>query len=181
MSSQSEPQSVPGLFFFFSFFCLLHRCSPPSAAKNIIHLILELTIQVHVQSHLLCCSKRVFAMSSALSSQNSISLCPASICTPKPNLPVIPGISWLTTFAFQSPIRKRASFWVLVLEGLVGLHRTVQLQLLQCYWLGRRLGLLWYWMVCLGNEQRSFCHFWDCIQVLHFGLLCWLWWLLHFF
>src|SRR5574337_689860 len=33
-------------------------------------------------------------------------------------------------------------FWVLVLEGLVGLHRTVQLQLLQCYWLGHRLGFL---------------------------------------
>ena len=26
-------------------------------------------------------------------------------------------------------------------------------------------------MVCLGNEQRSFCRFWVCIQVLHFGLL----------
>ena len=38
------------------------------------------------------------------------------------------------TFAFQSPIMKRTSFWVLVLEGLVGLHRTVQLQLLQHYW-----------------------------------------------
>ena len=25
-------------------------------------------------------------------------------------------------------------------------------------------------MVCLRNEQRSFCHFWDCIQVLHLGL-----------
>ena len=25
-------------------------------------------------------------------------------------------------------------------------------------------------MVCLGNEQRSFCYFWYCIQVLHFGL-----------
>ena len=25
---------------------------------------------------------------------------------------------------------------MLVLEGLVGLHRTVQLQYLQCYWLG---------------------------------------------
>ena len=25
---------------------------------------------------------------------------------------------------------------VLVLKGLVGLHKTVQLQLLQCYWLG---------------------------------------------
>ena len=45
---------------------------------------------------------------------------------------------------------------------------------------GHRLGLQWYWMVCLGNEQKSFC-FWDCIQVLHFGLFCWLWWLLHFF
>ena len=33
-------------------------------------------------------------------------------------------------------------FWVLVLKGLVGLHRTVQIQLLQCYWLGHRLGLL---------------------------------------
>ena len=36
-------------------------------------------------------------------------------------------------------------------------------------------------MVCLGNEQKSTCHFWDCIQVLHFGLFCWLWGLLHFF
>ena len=46
---------------------------------------------------------------------------------------------------------------VIVLEDLVGHHRTVQLQLLQHYWLGHRLGLLWYWMVCLGNKQRSFC------------------------
>ena len=28
-----------------------------------------------------------------------------------------------------------------LLEGLVGLHRTIQLQLLQHYWLGHRLGL----------------------------------------
>ena len=56
------------------------------------------------------------------------------------------------------PRMKRISFWVLVLEGLVGLHSTIQLQLLQHHWLGHRLGLLWYWMVCLGNKQRSFCH-----------------------
>ena len=31
---------------------------------------------------------------------------------------------------------KRTSFWVLVLKGLVGLHRKVQLQLLHHYWLG---------------------------------------------
>ena len=30
-------------------------------------------------------------------------------------------------------------FGVLLLEGLVGLHRTVQLQLLQRYWLGHRM------------------------------------------
>ena len=100
----------------------------------------------------------------------TLSLCPVSFCIPRPNLPVTPGVSLLPTFAFQSPIMKSTSFLVLVLKGLLGLHRTVQLQLLQHYWLGHRLGLLWYWMVCLGNEQRSFCHFWDCIQVLHFGL-----------
>ena len=78
----------------------------------------------------------------------------------------------------SSPLQwKGHLFWVLVLEGLVGLHRTVQLQLLQLYWLGHRLGLLWYWMVCLGNEQRSFCGFWDCMQVLYFRLFCWPWWL----
>jgi len=70
---------------------------------------------------------------------------------------------------------------VLVLEGVIGLNRTIQLHHLQHYWLGHRLGLLWCWTVCLGNEQRSFCHFWDSTQVLHFRLSCWLWQLLHFF
>ena len=82
-------------------------------------------------------------MTSAFLWQNSISLCPASFCTPRPNLPVTPGVSWLPTFAFQSPIMKRTSFWG-VLESLIGLHRTVQL--LQYYWSGHRLGLPWYWI-----------------------------------
>ena len=34
---------------------------------------------------------------------------------------------------------KRTSFWVLVLKGLVSLHRLIQLQLLQHYWLGINL------------------------------------------
>ena len=62
-------------------------------------------------------------------------------------------------------------FWVLVREGLVCLHRITQLQLLQHDQLGYRFGLLWYWMICLGNEQRSFCQFWDSIQELHFWTL----------
>ena len=109
------------------------------------------------------------------------SLCSAPFCTPRPNLPVTPGVSWLPIFAFQSPIMKWHLLGMLVLKGLVGLHRTIQLQLLQHYWWGHRLGLPWYWLVCLGNEQRSFCCFWDCIQELHFGLFCWLWGLLHSF
>ena len=158
--------------------------------------------------------------------QNSVSLCPASFCTPRPNLPVSPGISWLPSFAFQYPMRRKwqptpvflpgescgwrslvgysprvaksrtwlsdfpftfTVWWkghisgVVVLGDLVGLHRTVQLQLLQYCWLGHRLGVLWYWMVCPGNKQRSFCPFRDCIQVLHIGLFCRLWGLLHLF
>ena len=58
---------------------------------------------------------------------------------------------------------------VLVLEGLVGLHRTIQLQLLQHYCSGH---LTWITVILngfTGNDQRSFCWFWDCIQLLHFG------------
>ena len=57
-----------------------------------------------------CCWKRVFAMTSVFSCQKSISLCPASFCTPRPNLPLSPGISWLPTFAFPSPIMKKTYF-----------------------------------------------------------------------
>ena len=38
--------------------------------------------------------------------------------------------------------RRGGSNWVLVLEGLVAHYRTIQLQLLQHYWLGHRLRLL---------------------------------------
>ena len=110
-------------------------------------------------------------MTSALSWHNSVSLCPASFYTPRPNLPVTPGVFWLPIFIPVPYNEKDIFFGMLVLKGLVGLHRTIQLQLLQHYWSGHRVGLLWYWMVCLGNEQRSFCRFWDCIQVLHFRLL----------
>ena len=92
-------------------------------------------------------------MISVFSWQNFVSLYPASFCTPLPNLHVIPGISWVPTFAFQSPMIERTSFFMLVLEGLAGLHRTGQLQLLQHLWLGHMFGLLWYWMVGLGNNQ----------------------------
>ena len=70
-------------------------------------------------------------MTSAFSWQNSISLCPDSFCTPMPNLPVTPVVSWLPTFEFQSPIMKRTFFfWVLILEGPIGLHQLCSVRLL---------------------------------------------------
>ena len=69
-----------------------------------------LAVQGTLKSLLLCCWKRVFVVSSAFSWQNSISICPALFHIPRPNLPITPGVSWLPTFVFQSPIMKKISF-----------------------------------------------------------------------
>ena len=71
----------------------------------------------------------VFAMTSVFSwktnnnnnnnnNKNSVSICPASFCTPRPNLSVTLSISWLPTFAFQSPMMKSTSFSCLFKEIL---------------------------------------------------------------
>ena len=46
---------------------------------------------------------------------------------------------------------KRISFLVLVLKVFVGLYRTVQLQLLQCYWLGHKT---WITVILKGLPWR---------------------------
>ena len=88
----------------------------------------------------------------------------------RPTLPFTPDI--LTSYlCIPIPLWwKGHLFLVLALEGLIGLHRTDQIQFLRPQWWRHRLGLLWCSIVCLGNEPRSFCHFWDCTQVLHFRL-----------
>ena len=48
-------------------------------------------------------------MTHAFSWQNSVSLCPASFYTPRQNFHDTPGISWLPTFTFQSPMLKKTS------------------------------------------------------------------------
>ena len=50
-----------------------------------------------MESHLLCCWEKVFAMTSVFSWQNSINLCLASFCTPRPSLSVTPGVSRTNT------------------------------------------------------------------------------------
>ena len=146
---------------FCSCFCWLYSISPSLAAKNIINLILVLTIWwcPCVESFLVLLEDGVCYDQCVLLA-NSISLCPASFCTLRPNLPVTPCI--LTSyFCFPVPYNEKAIFfWVLVLEGLVGLHSIVQLQLLQHYWSGHRLELPLYWV---GDGQRGLacCSPWD--------------------
>ena len=138
-----------------SCFCWLYRASPSWAAKNIINLILVLTIWwcpcVEPSLVLLeegVCYDQCVLLAKLLAFALLHSVFQGQICL------LYPVFSWLPTFAFQSPIWKGHLFGVLVLVGLVGFHRTIQLQLLQHYWSGHRLGLPWYSMVCLGHEQR---------------------------
>ena len=164
-----------------SCFCCLYRASPSLAAKNIINLISLLTIWwcPCVESSLVLLKEGVCYDQCILLAKLLVFALLCFVLRGQICLLLQRPLDFL--LLPSSPLWKGHLFWVLVLEGLVGLHRTVQLQLLQHYWSGHRLRLLWYWMVCLGNEQRSFCCFWDCIQVLYFRLFCWLWWLLHFF
>ena len=118
-----------------SCFCWLYRTSPSLTTKNIINLILVLTIWWGpcVESSLLLleegvCYEQCVLLAKLCFFLYSCSCTPCFICTPRPNLPVTTGISWLPIFAFQSPMMKRTSFLVLVLQCLVGLHKTVQLQ-----------------------------------------------------
>ena len=75
-------------------------------------------------SLLSCCWKKVFAITSMFSWQNFVSLCPASFCSPRPNLCVLFQLFVDFLLLHSNPLWcKRPLFLVLVLEGLVGLHR----------------------------------------------------------
>ena len=94
----------------WSCFCWLYRASPSLAAKNIINLISMLAIWwcPCVESSFVLLGDGVCYDQCVLLAK--ISLCPASFRIPRPNLPVTPGVSWLPTFASQSPLMKSTSF-----------------------------------------------------------------------
>ena len=78
-----------------------------------------------------------------------------------------------------SPLKwKGHLFWMLVLKGLVGLHRTIQLQLLQCYLSGHRLDyhdIEWF---ALETDHSVI---FEIAPKYCISDSCWLWGLLHFF
>ena len=82
---------------------------------------------VYVRSHLLCCWIRVFAMTTAFFWQNSVSLCLLHFVLQGQTCLLL-QVSLDFLILHSSPLWwKGHLFLVLVLEGLVGHHRTVQL------------------------------------------------------
>ena len=96
-----------------SCFCWLHRASSSLAAKNTINLISVLTMCRWCP----CVESSLALLEEGISYDQCVLLAklyyPLScfILYSKPNFPVIPAISWLLTFSFQSSIMKRTSFW----------------------------------------------------------------------
>ena len=136
-----------------SYFCWLYRASPSLAAKNIISLILVLTIWCCpcVFSCIVgrwCLLWPVCSLSRTLLAFDMLlSLLLGQIC-------LLLQVFLDFLLLHSSPIKwKTHLFRVLFLKRLVGLHRTIQLQLLQPYWLEHRLGLPWYWMFCLRKNR----------------------------
>ena len=161
----------------WSCFSQLYRASPSLAAKNIINLILVLTIWwcPCVESSLVLLEKSVCYDQHVLLTK----LCEPFSCFILYSKAKLACYSrYLLTFYFciPEPYDEKDFFFGVSSRSIAGHHRTIQLQLLR-----HSLRLLWYWMVSLKNEQSSLSFFWDCTQVLRFGLFFWLWWLLHFF
>ena len=162
-----------------SYFCWLYRASPSLAAKNIISLISVLTIWwcPCVESSLVLLEEGV-CLASACSWQNSISHCPASFCTPKPNLPVIPGVFKFLLLHSSPLLWNRYAFWVLILKGPIGLHRRVfNFSLFSVTGQGIDLDycdIEWFALEMKRDHSVIF-------EIANFRLFCWLWWLLHFF
>ena len=138
-----------------SYFCWLCRVSPSLAAKNIINLIYVLTIWwcPCVESSLVLllesvCYDQCILLAKLLAFALLHFVLQGQTC-------LLLQVSLDFLLLYSNPLWwKGHLFLVLVLEGLIGLHRTGQLKLLQHQWLGHRLGLLWCWVVCLGNKLR---------------------------
>ena len=115
-----------------SCFCWLYGASPSLAAKNIINLISVLTIWwcPCVESSLVLLEGVCYDQFDLL----------AKLCWPLPFFILYSKAKFayysrylLTSyFCIPVPYNERTSF-LGVLEGLIGLHRTIQLQLLQHY------------------------------------------------
>ena len=162
-------------------FCWLYRTSPSSVARSIINLIPILTIWWYscvVISYIVgkgCLLWPIYSLDQTLLVFALLHF-------------VLQGQTCLLLHVSLDFLLLRCNplwwkghlFLVLVLENLEGLHRTIQLSFFSI----SRWGIIvdycdFEWFALEMNRGHS--HFWDCTQVLHFGLFRWLWELLYFF
>ena len=141
----------------WSCFSWLCRAFPSLAAKNIINLI-DIDHLVMSMCRIISCVIAKGCFLWPVYSLGKILLAFAllhfvlqgQICQ------FTPGNSWLPTFIFQFPTMKGTSFLVFVLEGLVGLHRTIQLHLFGIS--GWAIDLVYYdveWSTLETNRDHS--------------------------
>ena len=133
--------------------CWLYRASPPLAAKNIINMVSVLTIWwcPCVESCVVGSECLLWPMHSLSKTLLAFALLHSVL---QGQTCLLPHVSPDFLLLHPSPLWwKGHLFLLLVLKGLIGLHRPIQLQLLQHYGLGHRLELLWYWMVCPGKNR----------------------------
>ena len=157
-----------------SCFCWQYRASPSLATKSIINLISVLTIWwcPCVESSLvllgegLCYDQCVLL---AKLYQSLLCFIPYS----KAKFACYSRCFLTSYFCIPVPYNEKDIFFFLGVSSKSSYRSSYNrsTSASSALQVGDRVGLLWYWIVCLGNEQRCFCRFWDCIQVLHFGLL----------
>ena len=131
-----------------SCFCWPYRASHSLAAKNISNLNSVLTIWWCPCVVFSCVVGRGCLLWPVRSLGKTLLAFALLHSVPQGQIYLLLQVSLDFLLLHSSPLRGLL-FWILVLEGLVGLHTIIQFQLLQHYWPGQRLGLLWYWMVCL--------------------------------
>ena len=110
-----------------SYFYWLYRASPSLAAKNIINLIFIFMIwwSPRVVSSLMLLEEGVSNDQGILLAKLLLAFALLHFVLLRPSLSVTPGISRLSTFVFNPLWWNGYLFLVLVLEGPVGLHRTI--------------------------------------------------------
>ena len=142
----------------WSCFCWLNRASPSLVAKNIINLLLVLTFWwcPCVEVSLVLLEDNTSCLLCLLWPEHSLgkNLLAFSLLhfVLQDQTCLLLQVSLDFLLLHSSPLWWTGHlFLVSVLEGLVDLHRTVQLQLLQHYWLGQTWitvilnGLPWKW------------------------------------
>ena len=130
----------------WSCFCWLYRASPSLAENNIINLILLFTIwwcpYIYIYIAISCVVERGCLLRSVHSLDKTLFAFALLHFVFQGQICLLLQVSLDFLLLHSSTLWWKGYFFqVLVLEDLVGLHRTIQLQLFQHYCLGHRLGL----------------------------------------